>query len=413
VTTFRGYGPRPRGQYPVVDGILHADLMPEVPAWELSAGYRHHRDPYVGVTEDGSVRPGLYRLDDTGVAPSAAAEAARAYLDTLEPHQLAVGRLAMDSPDWRLWSNAFPTWAPKGMHLRRLGAPAREAALAVVEASLGPDGFATARAAMRLNGALGELVDDYRDTLHEYGYWFTVFGDPASSDPWGWQLMGHHVDLHCVVVDGRVVLAPVFLGAEPVVAESGTYAGVHAFDAETGAGLALRRAMDPTQEDRFLLGTSMLSADLPPELGGPFNGRHLAGAGRDNLVLPPEGIRGSDLREEQRELLLALVRVYAGRLPAGAARAKTDQVARHLDETWFAWRGAHDDVGAFYYRLHSPVMLVEYDNHPGIFLDNDEPERFHVHTIVREPHGNDYGRDLLAQHYARHHGGEARTGPGA
>ncbi|MDT7608720.1 MAG: hypothetical protein QOG96_3223 [Pseudonocardiales bacterium] len=53
--------------------------------------------------------------------------------------------------------------------------------------------------------------------------------------------------------------------------------------------------------------------------------------------------------------------------------------------------------------MHSPVMLIEYDNHPGIFLDNAEPERFHVHTIVREPHGNDYGKDLLAQHYARHH----------
>ncbi|WP_445188771.1 DUF3500 domain-containing protein [Pseudonocardia sp. Cha107L01] len=54
-------------------------------------------------------------------------------------------------------------------------------------------------------------------------------------------------------------------------------------------------------------------------------------------------------------------------------------------------------------RAHSPVMLIEYDNHQGIFLDNAEPERFHVHTIVREPHGNDYGKDLLAQHYARHH----------
>ncbi|MDT7669031.1 MAG: hypothetical protein QOC74_1814, partial [Pseudonocardiales bacterium] len=52
---------------------------------------------------------------------------------------------------------------------------------------------------------------------------------------------------------------------------------------------------------------------------------------------------------------------------------------------------------------HSPVMLIEYDNHRAIFLDNAEPERFHVHTIVGEPHGNDYGKDLLAQHYARHH----------
>lgn len=85
------------------------------------------------------------------------------------------------------------------------------------------------------------------------------------------------------------------------------------------------------------------------------------------------------------------------------AERKLEQVAQHLDATRFAWRGGHDDVSAFYYRIHSPVLLVEYDNHPGVFLSNPEPERFHVHTIVREPNGNDYGMDLLAQHYALHH----------
>lgn len=90
-------------------------------------------------------------------------------------------------------------------------------------------------------------------------------------------------------------------------------------------------------------------------------------------------------------------------MPEGHAALKRRQVEDHLAETRFAWRGGHDDTAAFYYRIHSPVLLVEYDNHPGIFLDNDEPERFHVHTIVREPNGNDYGKSLLAQHYATHH----------
>jgi hypothetical protein len=33
---------------------------------------------------------------------------------------------------------------------------------------------------------------------------------------------------------------------------------------------------------------------------------------------------------------------------------------------------------------------------------NDEPTRDHIHTVVRTPNGNDYGKDLLRQHYARH-----------
>jgi hypothetical protein len=30
------------------------------------------------------------------------------------------------------------------------------------------------------------------------------------------------------------------------------------------------------------------------------------------------------------------------------------------------------------------------------------PTRQHIHTIVRTPNGNDYGKDLLRQHLAQH-----------
>jgi hypothetical protein len=275
----------------------------------------------------------------------------------------------------------------------------------VIEASLSPEGFATVRNAMKLNAALGELVDDYSDTLTEFSYWFTIYGDPSSGQPWGWQVMGHHVDLHYIFVDSQIAFAPVFIGAEPTVAVSGVHRGVRAFDDETQLGLALRRAMQPGQESEFLLSRSIAAADLPPELAGPWNGRHVGAAGRDNLVLPPEGIRASDLSGAQQELLVALLRVYINRMPSVHAGRKLDQVVRHFDETRFLWRGGDDDVAPFYYRLHSPVLLVEYDNHPGVFLGNEEPARFHVHTIAREPNGNDYAKDMLAQHYALHHGG--------
>jgi len=403
VSTFRGFAPRPKGIYPIIDGLLHAELLPADAAEQLTAGERHHRDPFVGVTVDGTPAPGLFPLLDATVSTRAAALAARCYLDTLAPHQRTVAALPMDSPNWRRWTNAFPTWAPKGLQLGRLSEPQRRAALDLIEASLSRAGFTTVRAAMRLNGALGELIDDYRDSLREFSYWLTIFGDPAGGDPWGWQVMGHHVDLHCVFIGNQVVFAPVFLGAEPAVAEHDNYAGLRCFDAETDRGLDLRRAMTAAQEDQVLLGRSMRTADLPPELAGPFNGRHLAGAGADNLVRPFEGIPAAALTADQQDLLMELIGVYVGRMPAGHAGAKIDQVREHLDRTYFAWRGEHGDTSPFYYRVHSPVILIEYDNHPGIFLDNEEPERFHIHTIVREPNGNDYGKDLLRQHYERFH----------
>jgi hypothetical protein len=48
------------------------------------------------------------------------------------------------------------------------------------------------------------------------------------------------------------------------------------------------------------------------------------------------------------------------------------------------------------------VILIEFDHMPGIVYNNDTPSRDHIHTVVRTPNGNDYGKDLLHQHYARH-----------
>jgi hypothetical protein len=97
------------------------------------------------------------------------------------------------------------------------------------------------------------------------------------------------------------------------------------------------------------------------------------------------------------------VRTYAQRLPDGPAAAFMENIEQHLDDTHLAWIGGAGDNDAFYYRVHSPVVLIEYDCQPGIFLDNDQPEPFHVHTIVRTPNGGDYGRDLLRRHLAQHH----------
>jgi len=397
--------PSSKGNLPIVDSILHADLLPEVPAFELTAGQRHYRDPFVGVTLNGTPRRNLYTLTDTGTRPNDAVAAAHTYLDTLPSHQRTVAQLPMNSPDWRLWTNAIPTWTPKGMKIERLSDHQRNLVLDVIRASLSETGYSAVRSAMQLNGALGELIDDYRDTLTEFSYWFTVFGEPTSGEPWGWQLMGHHIDLHCVFIDSQIVFAPVFLGAEPSRAVAGTYEGVYGFSEETDRGVALRRALKPDQEHQYLLGNSLAAQDLPAELAGPWNGRHLAGAGADNLILPPEGIAGANLTAAQQQLLIDLVRVYVDRLPKAHASAKLDEVVRHLEETYFAWRGGSDDECPFYYRIHSPVLLVEYDNHPGVFLANTEAARYHIHTIVREPNGNDYGKDLLTQHYAAHHNG--------
>lgn len=118
-------------------------------------------------------------------------------------------------------------------------------------------------------------------------------------------------------------------------------------------------------------------------------------------------MRADALTDAQRRLLLALLGTYVGWARDGHAAVKMTEVEAHLDETHFAWMGATSNEGPFYYRVQSPVVLIEFDHHPGIVFDNVTPSHHHIHTIIRTPNGGDYGADLLRQHHERfdHSGG--------
>jgi hypothetical protein len=403
-THYRGYG--------FVHGLPIQDARPDLSA--LPPGLQAIRDlfppvlerakePLVGITTDGHVVPDLFGLQDTGWDPEPASRAATDFLNSLNPAQREDVLFAVDADEWRMWINAFPTWDPHGLRLDHLEPAQRERALAILEASLSTNGFSDTRTAMKLNAALGELINDYRDTLTEYCYSLALFGTPSATEPWGWQLWGHHLDVHCFIIGRQMVLTPTFIGAEPTEVDRGTHKGLRLFDDQRTAGLDLRRSLRPEQVRQAVLHASIRSQDLPAELADPINGRHVGGPAQDNRVIPYTGLPASGLSLGQQESLLHLVHTYARRLPDGPAAAFMEGVERHLADTHIAWVGGSGDEDAFYYRIHSPVVLIEYDCHQGVFIDNDEPEPFHVHTIVRTPNGGDYGRDLLRQHLARHH----------
>ena len=135
------------------------------------------------------------------------------------------------------------------------------------------------------------------------------------------------------------------------------------------------------------------------------DGLHLGGAYQDNRIIPYEGVTGEMLTPRQRQNLLDLSREYLGTLPTGPLEARMNDIERHLEATHFCWIGGRKEGEPFYYRIQSPVVLIEFDHHAGVYLTNTEPANFHVHTLVRTPNGNDYGIDLIRQHYeeAGHH----------
>jgi hypothetical protein len=360
--------------------------------------------PFKGITADGTAIPGLFSLAPNGAPVEAMADAVNALLGQLAPEQRAAMSFPVNTSQWRRWQNTELYLEDFGLRLDEVSERLREAVMAVLRASLSTKGYAMSRDVMRLNRFLGDLVGAPQ-VLGEWSFTFCLFGAPASSEPWGWQLFGHHLSLNCLVIGHQMVLTPTFMGAEPSYADTGPFAGTSLFEDEERAGLALMRALTPEQQRRAIVAHSMVGGDLPPGRRHFADNLHLAGAHQDNRIIPYEGIRAAEFSASQRRGLLDLIGRYVAPLPENPQRLRMEEIERHLGETHFCWIGGCAEDSTFYYRVQSPVVLIEFDHHIGVFLTNTEPAKFHVHTIVRTPNGNDYGFDLLRLHYeqAPHH----------
>jgi hypothetical protein len=379
---------------------LSSAMMQDVLAnWD-----RLYAAPFVGVTTDGKVRRSLYPLEALPAGEAAPTEemtaAAMALIATLHPEQRERISFDIGAPEWRAWSNPEIIVHEIGLRLEDLAVYQRDAAMKLIEASLSPDGFCTVVSLMRLNRFLGEIVN-LPSVLNEFSYQFAVFGEPSLEKPWGWQLFGHHIAINVLVVGNQIVMSPVFLGAEPN----------RGADVAGGAVMFLRRAqlalglvngLTLEQRERVTLYTSVRAGNMPVDRIQPIDERHLAGAFQDNRVIPYEGLCASDLDAEQRARLMALVSEHLSLLPPGPALARLREVSRFLDETWVCWIGGTTDESPFYFRIQSPVLLIEFDHHAGVWLSNQFPATFHVHTTMRTPNGNDYGKSLILQYQALH-----------
>ncbi|HWO73910.1 MAG TPA: DUF3500 domain-containing protein [Dehalococcoidia bacterium] len=366
----------------------------------IEAAERAIAEPFRGITADGNVIPNLFPIRATGVSTRPLVDAAKAFLASLDGAQRQAVAFPIDSDAWRRWYNIHPFVMRHGILLETLTEPQREAAMGLLRSTLSADGHQLAVDIMRLNHTIGELTGSW-DEYGEWVYFLSIFGEPTEDEPWGWQIDGHHLIVNCFVLGDQVVVTPMFMGSEPVIAETGKYAGTAVLQAEQDEGLRFIRSLNPDQQAQAILYPSIRSDTLPPERGRGPDGRIRGAAFSDNLVLPYEGLLAAGLSPAQKDGLLRLVSIYTGRLRDGHAGVWQADIERHLDETHFLWMGGTEDDSVFYYRIHSPVILIEFDHQSGVAFDNEEPMRSHIHTVIRTPNGNDYGKDLLRQHYAR------------
>jgi hypothetical protein len=393
------------------DAYSHAEHSLSVPfIQEFVAGWRRlYAEPFKGITTDGCVQPGLFRLEPEGAPTERMVAAARALLAIADEAQRRALGHAIDAPEWRLWSNPEFYINPVGLRLEEVSAPVREAILGVVRASLSERGYRKARDCMRMNAFLGEVVNAPA-IMNEYSYNFSLFGEPSTTEPWGWQLFGHHLVLNCLVLGGQMVVSPTFMGAEPNGIDAGPYKGLSLFQDEEREGLALMQSLPQDVQRRAQVYKLMNDPAMPPGRWHRADQRHLGAAFQDNRVIPYEGVAVEAFDAGQKLRLLDIVEQFVCYLPPGPLAARLSAVETHLDETRFCWIGGYGDEDPFYYRIQSPVVMVEFDHHSGVWLTNAEPAKCHTHTVVRTPNGNDYGKDLLRQHYEHAHPGRKIAG---
>lgn len=350
-------------------------------------------EAFKGVRTATGIEEGLFPIRRTGVTTAPIVTAAKTYLSLLSTPELIRTQFAVDDPEWRRWFNVDNgIYVRQGLSLKEMTEDQRIAAWAILESSLSARGVELSQNIMKTDQTLSEL--NGHGFLDEELYFLTIMGIPDENEPWGWQLDGHHLVINYFVMGDQVVMTPTFLGAEPAVTTTGKYAGNEVLQDEQDMGLAFMQSLSSGEQTTATLDSRKIEDNM------------MAGAHQDNLVLDYAGLRASELGDGHRQMLLDLVEMYVSNMKEGHARVRMEEVRNHLNDTWFAWVGDVADNSVFYYRIHSPVILIEFDHQMpvGTSMLNERgiPTRDHIHVVIRTPNGNDYGKDLLRQHLSNH-----------
>ena len=305
------------------------------------------------------------------------------FLNTLDPELKSKTVFTMDSEE-RLNFNFVPI-IRKGPTFHDFNDKQKNAAMALLRASLSKEGFRKTTEIIALENVLLELeggkfkMPDGSPGRDALNYHFCVFSDPATQQFWGWRFEGHHISFNFVASKGKIVAStPSFLGSNPAIVPEGVQKGKEVLKLETQLGFAMVNSLSKEQ-----LAKTLFSEEAPREI---FTTNKQVVTNLD-----PAGISYTDLTKDQKEALEKLLMVYLDNYESGFSKSLSDKIkTTGMDQLSFAWAGSLVTGKGHYYRIQSPVILIEYDN----TLNNAN----NVHTAVRDL-TNDFVRDLLKENY--------------
>ena len=332
--------------------------------------------------------PGSFASDSssTRAAVNTLREASVSFLDALGPELGEQVMFSLDDEERRAWSNLpYPMFDRQGVSFAEMSPDQRNHAHALLQSALSSRGYLKTTGIMQLDEILKGLVNLPPDATVQFGhdfYWISMFGNPAEDTAWGWQLDGHHLALNISVVGDDVSVRPAFMGADPAVVPTGTFAGWYVLSKEDETGRDLFASLDDTQRAKAIV------ANKSPE-------DVITGPGKGDRLKEREGLPASEMTGSQQRLLMRVIEEYVNNYKHDIAHEQMHRImASGIDEVYFAWAGT-GEAEPYYYRVHGPTVIIEFTNMypPG---QTSGPIN-HIHTVFREP-GNDYAEDLLRKH---------------
>ena len=321
-------------------------------------------------------------------ATAKAVAAAEAFLATLDPAKRSKANIDLNDKTRTVWSN-LPTGiamqvGAKERNGLKLGdmTPAQEkAALALLAATLSPDGYQKAMAIVDADQVLEVRSAPSRaaSAAIRFGraeYYISILGKPSAAEKWMMQFGGHHLAINVTLAARENVLAPTHTGTQPA-----TYTvdgkTIRPLGDENDKAFALINALNADQQKQAILSSEVRNLVLGP--------------GDDGKTIAPEGVRVSTFTPAQRTMLVDLVREWVDMLSAERAAAKMTEIQAGLNDTYFAWAGATTNGKGAYFRIQGPAVFIEYAPQGPANANTD-----HIHTIYREP-ANDYAGKTLTQ----------------
>lgn len=308
-------------------------------------------------------------------------ETANRFLASLTPEQKAQATFSMDDPERMHWFY-IPT-ARKGLPLKEMSPYQKHLASALLAAGLSQTGYIKAVSIMSLEDVLKLMEHDQPAGRRDpEKYYFSIFGTPSDSQPWGYRVEGHHLSQNYTVVNGHAVDAPSFFGDNPAEVRTGPRAGLRVLAAEEDLARDFVTSLDPAQQK-----VAIVEPTAPKDIL-TTNTRKAALSGS------PNGILASKLTAAQFAKLQALLAEYVSNVPGTVAQIREEQIRKAGRNIWFAWLGGIHKGEPHYYRVQTASFLIEYDD--------TQDGANHIHSVWRDFHG-DWGEDLLAEHYHAAH----------